>query len=136
MNIPIRNISQGQFETWCSREDAPRGGYIGDCLSYSYLAKYSPETNAVYPVLTLGLSWCRGNAEFVKPILDTLRPALERFGCERRDWWADDGHSYEIWSYHAYSAHDIVVKLQSAARFLGWKQVGTGWWPKDYWKGD
>ena len=131
MMIRLSGIIGGS-ETWCIREDAPRGGFIGDCLSYAFLAKYEPKTNHVYPVLTLGLTWYKGNSEFVDPILSGLRPALQRFGCTLRDHWEENGHCCEVWYYPSYSANDIVRKLETIAGYLSWKKVATGWWPKDY----
>jgi hypothetical protein len=133
IKVKLHGIFEGNKETWCHRADSPRGGFVGDCLSYSFLAKY--QNGAVYPVLVLGLTWYKGNAEFVNPVLRDLRKALKRFGCERRDKWTDrTDHRHEIWHYrNNYSANDMVSKFEIIAKSLGWVgQNRRDYWPKDY----
>ena len=125
--VAIREVAQGNLHTWCTRDDAPRGGWVLDVLGFSYVAKY--QGGAVYPVLCLGLTWYFENAEEARPLLGDLHKALARFGCERADQWEDAGYCHEVWRYrNPYGERDIVRKFTQAARWLGWVEVVTGWW--------
>lgn len=123
-------LLKGKQETWAVREDAPDSGWIADVLCYCFPTKY--QAGAVYDVVCLCLYWNKLNAEFVDPILESLRGQLKRHGCQLRDEWEDNCDRYEVWWRPVYSSHDIARQtLPAIAKTLNWTKVSTGYWPKE-----
>ena len=124
-------IIGGKKETWAVRDDAPNSGWIGDCITFCFPTKY--QSGSVYDVVSLCLSWHKGNGKFANPILKDTRAQLKRFGCRLRDRWQDGNEKYEVWWKPSYAAHDIATgTMQAVANVLKWQKVSTGYWPQDY----
>lgn len=131
MSVRVGHIIEGK-ERWGLRHDRPKGGTIGDCLSYGFPAKVQgPRNNlAVYDVLAVSLTWLGVNAEWVDPLLDALKPELRAQGMKIRDRiYHMDGHYTEIWFAPAHSRRDNVRRFRRACKRLGWQEVITGYWP-------
>lgn len=120
-----------QGNQWAIRADAPRGGIIGDCLSFDYPVKIAG--HGVYEVLNLEFTWHEANTEFVDPLMEPIRGQLRGLGCQKRSEWTEWGYCHELWYYSAYSAHDMAARVMPlVAKRLGWSEVITGYWPQDY----